>query len=121
VELANPLGASRGVHKIVNVYASLAELPKNARSKTENKFLVLSVKEKHLKKNREEVYKPLLEDLHRLEAGVSINGKILKAGLLVHLGDNLEAHLVAGLSLCFSSGFVCRQCHVKHSDLPSLR
>ncbi len=121
VELANPLGASRGIHKIVNVYATLAELPKSIRSKTENKFLILSVKEKHLKKHQCEVYKPLIDDLKLLETGVTVNGKAFKAGLLVHLGDNLEAHLIAGLSTCFSSGYVCRVCHVKHADLVSIR
>ena len=121
IELANPLGASRGVHKIVNVYATLAELPKALRSKTENKYLVLSVKDKHLKKHRAEIYKPLLNDLQLLEDGVTARGKTVKAGLLVHLGDNLEAHLIGGFSTCFSSGYVCRQCHIKHADLPFIR
>jgi hypothetical protein len=49
VELSNPLGASKGKNKIVNVYFSLSELSKGINSKTENKFLVLSVKNIHLK------------------------------------------------------------------------
>jgi hypothetical protein len=121
VELSNPLGASRGKHKIVNVYFSLAELPKSIRSKTENRFLVLSAKNIHLKSYRQEIYKPLLEDLKKLEAGVIVDGKLVKAGLLCHLGDNLEAHIVAGLSQCFSSSFVCRQCHLKYADLQKMR
>jgi hypothetical protein len=121
VELANPLGASRGKHKIVNVYFSLAELPKGIRSKTENKFLVMSVKNSHLKTYRQDVYKPLVHDLQRLEAGVEVDGKTVKAGLLVHLGDNLEAHVIAGMSQCFSSGYVCRQCDIQHADLQSIR
>lgn len=121
VELANPLGASRGRHKIVNVYFSLAELPKAIRSKTENKFLVLSVRNLHLKTYRQEIYKPLLEDLKKLEDGVSVNGRVVKAGVLCHLGDNLEEHIVAGMSQCFNAGFVCRQCHIQHADLPNIR
>jgi hypothetical protein len=121
VELANPLGASRGKHKIVNIYFSLAELPKGLRSKTENKFLVLSVKSVHLKNYRQVIYKPLLEDLHRLEAGIKVDGKTVKAGLLCHLGDNLESHVISGMSQSFSSGYICRQCHLKHCDLPSIR
>jgi hypothetical protein len=121
VELANPLGASRGKHKILNVYFSLAELPKGIRSKTENKFLVLSVKNMHVKTYRQEIYKPLLEDLKKLESGVTMNGKMVKAGLLCHLGDNLEAHIIAGMSQCFSSGYVCRMCHIKHGDLQNIR
>jgi hypothetical protein len=121
IELANPLGASRGKHKIVNVYFSLGELPKALRSKTENKFLVLSVKNMHLKTHRQEIYKALVEDLKKLEAGVTINGKIVKAGLLCHLGDNLEAHVVAGMKQTFSGGYVCRQCHIQYDDLPKIR
>lgn len=121
VTLTNPLAASSGKHKIINVYTTLADLPKALRSKTENKYLVLSVKEKDMKDHREEIYKPLLEDLLLLEAGVRVGAKTLKAGLLMHTGDNLEAHHLCGLSLSFSSGYVCRQCHIKHKDLPSIR
>jgi hypothetical protein len=121
VELSNPLGASRGKHKVVNVYFTLAELPKCTRSKIENKFLVLSVKNTDLKTFRQDIYKPLLDDLKRLETGITVNGKKVKAGLLCHLGDNLEAHVVAGLSQCFSTGYVCRQCHIQYADLQSIR
>jgi len=96
-------------------------LPKALRSKTENKFLVLSVKNMHLKTHRQEIYKALVEDLKKLEAGVTINGKIVKAGLLCHLGDNLEAHVVAGMKQTFSGGYVCRQCHIQYDDLPKIR
>ena len=59
--LTNPLGAAKGLHKIVNVYFTLAEIPKHLRSKVENWFLVLMVAEVDLKGNREAVYKPLIE------------------------------------------------------------
>ena len=121
VELSNPLGASKGKHKIVNVYFSLSELSKGINSKTENKFLVLSVKNIHLKTFRQEIYKPLLEDLKKLEAGISVNGQVIKAGLVAHLGDNLEAHVVAGLKQSFNSGYVCRECHIQYDDLQKIR
>jgi len=121
VELSISLGASKGKHKIVNVYFSLAELPKGINSKTENKFLVLSVKDSHLKIYRQEIYKPLLEDLKKLEAGVAVNGHSVKAGLLCHLGDNLESHIISGIKQSFSGGYVCRQCHIQHGDLPQIR
>jgi hypothetical protein len=107
VELSNPLGASKRKHKIVNVYISLAELPKGVNSKTENKFLVLSVKDSDLKIFCQEIYKPLLEDMKKLEAGVAVNGNIVKAGLLCHLGDNLESHIIYSMKQSFSGGFVC--------------
>jgi hypothetical protein len=92
------------------------------RSKTENWFLALSVKESDLKLDRTAVYKPLLEDRLRLEQGIPVDdqGHILRAGLLCHLGDNLEAHLVGGFSTCFSSYDICRFCHAQHNDLKNL-
>jgi hypothetical protein len=120
-EITNPLGASRGIHKIVNVYFSLAELPKGINSKIENKFLVLSAKNAHMKTYKEDIYKPLIADLKRLESGVLVNGEIIKAGLLSHVGDNLEIHSVVGLSQCFSSGYICRLCEIRHEDLESCR
>lgn len=121
IEINNPLGAKKGVYKLVNVYWSFAELPKHLRSRTENWFLAISVKEKDLKLNREAVYKPLVDDLLRLEQGIPVrDGKILRAGLLCHLGDNLESHTVGGFSTCFSSRDVCRKCHIQYSDLQDM-
>jgi hypothetical protein len=78
LELCNPLGARKGVHKVVNGYFTVAELPKFLRAKTENIFLAFSVKEKDLKEHTQQVYKPLIEDLAKLEKGVDIGGKIIK-------------------------------------------
>ena len=121
IELANPLGAKKGTYKLVNVYWTFAEIPKYLRSRSENWFLALSVKENDLKLAREEVYKPLLEDLCCLEKGiVGSDGKLLRAGLLCHIGDNLESHLVGGFNTCFSSKDICRICHCQYSDLPTI-
>lgn len=51
LELDNPLGAAKGKYKIVNVYLSLVDIPKRLRSKKENIFLVLTVKDKDLQEN----------------------------------------------------------------------
>jgi hypothetical protein len=124
VELDNPLGASKGQHKALNVYFSLVDVPKVLRSKTENIFLVLTALEKDLKENKEENYarffKPLLEDLKKLEAGVQIGGKTVKMGLICYSADNLEASVVGGFSQCFSSSDVCRVCHQQHKDLQEI-
>jgi hypothetical protein len=29
--------------------------------------------------------------------------------------------VIAGMSQCFSSGYVCRQCDIQHADLQSIR
>jgi hypothetical protein len=120
VELENPLGASKGVNKVVNVYFSLVDLPKCLRSKKESIFLVLSVKEKDLKDNYCHVFRPFIDDLKELESGVQIGGKIVKLGLICYSADNLEASIVGGFSQCFSSADICRVCHQQHRDLASI-
>jgi hypothetical protein len=120
VEICNPLGAAKGKHKIVNVYLTLVEIPKHLRSKVENWFLVLTVNERDLKANREAVYKPLLDDLKRLEQGLQVGEKFLQMGIVAHLGDNLESHTVGGFSSCFSSKDICRNCHLQFSELPNI-
>jgi len=124
VELDNPLGASKGVHKALNVYFSLVDIPKPLRSKTDNIFLVLTALEKDLKENKEENYrrffKPLLDDLKQLESGVQIGGKTVKMGLMCNSADNLEASVVGGFSQCFSSNDVCRICHQQYKELPEI-
>jgi hypothetical protein len=120
LQLENPLGASKGFHKVVNIYFSLVDVPKSLRSKTENIFLLLSVKEKDLKENSCCVYKPLIDDLKKLESGVMMGDKIIKLGIICYSGDNLEAHLVGGFRSSFSSGDICRVCHQQHKDLPDI-
>jgi hypothetical protein len=113
VEICNPLGQSKGVHKILNVYMTLADIRKHDRSKIDKFFLVLTVRSKDMKGNREAVYDPLIKDLLKLEEGVPSCSGTIKAGVLAHLGDNLEAHLVSGLSTSFSSKDICRLCHMQ--------
>jgi hypothetical protein len=124
VELDNPLGASKGTHKALNVYFSLVDIPKALRSKTENIFLVLTALEKDLKENKEENYtrffKPLVEDLKKLESGVQIGGKTIKMGLICYSADNLEASAIGGFSQCFSSNDVCRICHQQYKELQDI-
>ncbi len=123
VELDNPLGATKGVNKALNVYFSLIDIPKVLRSKIENIFLVLSVRESELKENKENYvhfFKPLVDDLKKLEAGVQIGDKNIKMGIICYSADNLEASAVGGFSQCFSSADVCRVCHQQYKDLPNI-
>ena len=121
VELTNPLGASRGTHKVVQVFFVLADIPKGQRSQIDRFQLTLIVKEKLLKKyGYVRIYEKFVEDLLKLESGVIVEKpihKIVKCGLLLHAADNLEAMEVGGFSSCFSSKSVCRWCHVQYSDL----
>ncbi len=72
------------------------------------------------KKNYTHFFKPLLDDLKRLEAGVQIGGKTVKMGLICYSADNLEASIVGGFSQYYSSFDVCQICHQQHQDLPEI-
>jgi hypothetical protein len=123
VQLDNPLGATKGVNKALNVYFTLLDIPKVLRSKIQNIFLVLSVRESELKENKENYarfFKPLVDDLKKLEAGVQIGGNTIKMGLVCYSADNLESSSVGGFSQCFSSYDICRICHKQHKDVPDI-
>jgi len=93
-EVCNPLGAKKGVHKIVPVYLTLVDMAKPLRSKTENIFLVMLVYERDMKKHKHTIFKTLIDDLKILEKGLFVNGKFLQLGLVAYVGDNLESHYI---------------------------
>jgi len=68
---------------------------------------------KDVDRKRTEFYAPLIRDLKILEKGILIGTQLVKVGVVAHLADNLEAHLVSGLSCSFSSKDVCRFCHIQ--------
>jgi hypothetical protein len=121
IELVNPLGAGRGKHKVIQIFFSLCEISKHLRSRIDRIQLVAVFKEKLIKKyGFKKIYKQLVKDLKKLEEGVVVEypvKRIVKCGVLIHPCDNLEAHIVGGFSQSFSSGFICRFCHIKHKDL----
>jgi hypothetical protein len=121
VEITNPLGAARGHYKIIQVFYTLCDLPKNQQCQTDKLQVALIFREKLLKKySFQTIYKKMVEDLKKLECGLKINDpqeKVVKVGLLAHAADNLEAHSIGGFSSCFSSNFICRFCLIKYKDL----
>ena len=121
VELKNPLGAARGTYKVVQVFFTLVNIPKNQRSQVDRLQLGMIFKEKLLKKySFEVIYKHLVKDLVKLERGILINipePKVVKFGLLLYAADNLEAHQLGGFSSCFSSKSICRHCHIQYDQL----
>ena len=71
VELVNPLGAARGTYKVVQVFYTLVDIPKNQRSQIDRLQLAMVFKEKLLKKySYEVIYKKRVEDLLKLEQGI---------------------------------------------------
>ena len=112
IELVNPLGAGRGKHKVIQIFFSLAEIPKEQRSKIDRIQLVAVFKEKLIKRfGFKKIYDRLVQDLKLLEAGIVVNypvERVVRCGVLIHPADNLEAHGVGGFSQCFSSKDICR-------------
>ena len=121
VELKNPLGAARGTYKVVQVFFTLMNIPKNQRSQVDRISMGMIFKEKLLKKySYEVIYKKMVEDLIKLEDGIVVNipePKKVKFGLILYSADNLEAHQLGGFSSCFSSKSVCRLCHIQYDQL----
>ena len=121
VELSNPLGWAKGRHKVVQVFYTIAQIPRNQRSQIDRMQLALVCKEKLIKKyGYDVIFEKLVEDLKVLEVGMTINFPIrrqVQLGLLAYSSDNLEAHTLGGFSCCFSSLDVCRFCHIQHSEL----
>ena len=121
LEVVNPLASARGRHKVVQIFYTLGDIPKDQRSQTDRMQVAMIVREKLIKKyGLGLIYKPLIDDLRKLEAGILIETpvpKLVKCGVLLHAGDNLESHTVGGFSMSFSSRDVCRFCHLQHSQL----
>ena len=118
----NPLGAARGTYKIVQVYYTLIDVPKQQRSQIDRMQLALVFREKLLKKYPMSViFQKLVQDLKTLEEGIVVNilgcHNIVRFGLLLYSADNLEAHTLSGLSASFSSKSVCRACHIQYEQL----
>ena len=121
VEMKNPLGSARGTYKVVQVFYTLTNIPKNQRSQIDRLQLAMIFREKLLKKySFPVIYKRMVEDLIKLEEGIMVNipdPKVIKIGLLLHAADNLEAHQLGGFSGSFSSKSICRFCHCQYEDL----
>ena len=121
IEIVSPLGAGKGRQKLLQVFWSLAEIPKHLRSKVDVIQLAIVVKESLVKKyGYSIIYKQLIEDMCKLEEGIDVEfpfRRKVKIGFPLHLGDNLECHSVGGFRTCFSSGHICRFCKIQHSQL----
>ena len=96
---------------MVQIFWTLGDIPKYQRSQIDRLQLAMIVKEKLLKKLLKKygysvIYKPLIDDLKKLEAGILVESpvpKMVKCGILLHDGDNLESVSVGGFSMNFSS------------------
>ena len=101
VEIKNPLGAARGRYKVIQVFYTLAEIDIAQRSQIDRIQLLMVFRESLLKKySMKRIFKPLIDDLRKLEEGVRIDvpvTRIVRCGLLCYSSDNLEAHTMGKL------------------------
>lgn len=114
IELANPLGTSRKIHKLCAVYWLLANVPSKYRSSLHVIQLALLCKVPDLQRcGYQSVLSPLLKDLRTLEQdGIFIEtvGQCFRGTVLCVAADNLAAHGLAGFVQCFRGHYVCRFC-----------
>ena len=101
MELSNPLGWAKGRHKIIQVFYSIAQIPRSQRSQIDRMQLVLVCKEKLIKKyGCGVIFSKLVHDLKVLEGGIMVNFPVrrqVQLGLLAYSSDNLEAHTLGKL------------------------
>ena len=114
LEVSNPLGTSRKIHKLLSVYWVLADLPSKYRSALHVIQLALLCKVPDLQSyGYEKVLGPLVQDIQTLENdGVFIEslGQSVKGTVFCVAADNLAAHGLAGFVQSFRSEYVCRFC-----------
>jgi len=118
-EICNPLGSSKKKHKIVGVYCMLGNLPAHQRSKLDNIFLIMLVKETYLKKfGQTVVFRRLISELSSLcTHGFSVDGEHFHPfNLLGILGDNLGSHYVGGFTENFNVENFCRFCLISKTQ-----
>jgi len=119
VELVKALGAAAGSYKVMHMGFTLGNLDPWNRSKVDPLQLLLLCKEKDVAYfGLPLVLEPIIKDLQDLETnGVEIRGEIVKASVLVLLGDNLGTHTIGGFLESFSSThFFCRYCEESRAE-----
>lgn len=123
VEICNPLGAKRGVHKLLAVYFTLLNLHPRHRSQLRSIYLVLLVKYEDVQQyGLDVILKPFISDLKELHSSgltFTSGGAVRNAQVFVLCvcGDNLSMNRLGGFSCCFSQGRVCRFCMAASKSL----
>lgn len=124
-EVVNPLGTSKGMHKISAFYWTLGNLTPEKRSSLASINLLLLAKAKDIKEfSLDLVLAPFLKDLKCLENNglylPSVDGYV-KGSVTFIAADNLGAHILGGYVQCFSRmvKFICRHCMATQEDIQS--
>ena len=120
MEVANPLGTSKGEHKITSIYWTVLNVPQYFRSKICQIKLAVLAKREHINQHGlSVVMQPLLNDLKMLERDglyVESLGCRMKCAFPFMSNDNLSAHWMANQFESFSPKIVhfCRTCMISY-------
>nr|XP_039258818.1 uncharacterized protein LOC120335387 [Styela clava] len=124
VEVCNPLGSSRGTHKLTCFYYTLGNVQVKYLSSLRNMHILAVVYSSVVKTyGHSAVLEKFCQDVWILEhEGISVkttDGQNLHfyGGLATISGDNLGSHDIGGFRRCFNSGRICRFCMCVYSDL----
>lgn len=121
LEIANPLGTSRKIHKMCSIYWVFADLQPKYRSALHVIQLAALCKVPDIERcGYQRALKPLLNDLCTLEKdGVFIEclGESVRGTVSCVVSDNLAAHALAGFMQSFRAGYICRFCYATSDQI----
>ena len=120
VEPCNALSSRAGNNKISALYFKIQNLPRRFNASTKSVFPLIYAKSIDTKKHGyNKILLPLVEDLKKLEKGVTIyinNQNItIRGAVIVVAGDTLAIHELFGL-LGPSARLFCRECTITRNN-----
>lgn len=122
VEINNPLGSHKGIHKIGVVYSSILGLPHEFLSALKNIFLVqINNYQDHKVVGNKRIFQHVINiiiDLQENGITISIDGKQQKIFFVLAfiVGDNLDLNTILGFPRSFKSHYCCRICYENMSN-----
>jgi hypothetical protein len=126
VEICNPIGSRKTVHKLSAFYFLVGNIETKYWSSLTNIHLALLCKYSIVKAvGYAKVLEPLLADIKKLETegiDIKVDGMLCRVfgSIVTFSGDNLTSHAIAGFNENFSYGRVCRYCMATNSSLAEL-
>lgn len=121
LEICNPLGTSKKIHKIKAVYWILLNLPSEFRSSLHSIQLALLGRSSDVKKfGFGKFFEPLTKELKILEQQgvfVKVLDSHLRGTVFCVCADNLGAHSLAGFQESFQVEYLCRFCLARKVDI----
>lgn len=117
IEVANPLGANSGVHKLTMYYFSILNLPPEILSNTAHIHLVAVAAAQDVKLvGHNTILSRFTQEMKELRRGLLYDGNIVTATLGVVCADNLAANGLINMCESFNADHFCRFCTLPRDD-----